>query len=93
MATAAASSPPGVKRPRPAASPSSFMLEIATFDGEAQCIEAAAPKQHLGGAAGLTIAAWVRRSRSTSTNCDRVIDFGNGQEQENIVINFKEGVR
>ena len=81
------------KRPRHTTSPSSFMLEVATFDGEAQCIEAPAPEQHLGGSAGLTIAAWVRRSRSTSTNCDRVIDFGNGQERENIVINFKEGVR
>ena len=77
---------------------STYMLEVASFDGTGQCIEAEAPQQDLGGESGLTIAAWVRRARTTSTDpravdCDRLIDFGNGQQQENIVINFKEGVR
>lgn len=77
---------------------STYMLEVASFDGTGQCIEAEAPQQDLGGESGLTIAAWVRRARTTSTDpravdCDRLIDFGNGQQKENIVINFKEGVR
>jgi len=76
---------------------STYMLEVASFDGTGQCIEAEAPQQDLGGESGLTIAAWVRRARTTSTDpravdCDRLIDFGNGQQKENIVINFKEGV-
>mmetsp|Transcript_16235 Transcript_16235/g.32812 ORF Transcript_16235/g.32812 Transcript_16235/m.32812 type:complete len:153 (+) Transcript_16235:150-608(+) len=76
---------------------STFMLEVASFDGAGQCVEVEAPQQDLGGESGLTILAWVRRARTISTDpraidCDRIIDFGNGQQDENIVINFKEGV-
>ena len=85
--------PTGLKRPRSPPIASTYMLEVASFDGESQCIDVAAPKEDLGGTSGMTIAAWVRRARATATDCDRLIDFGNGQEQENIVINFKEGVR
>jgi hypothetical protein len=77
---------------------STYMLEVASFDGTGQCIDAEAPQQDLGGESGLTVMSWVRRARTTSTDpraidCDRLIDFGNGQQKENIVINFKEGVR
>jgi len=64
-----------------------WAIECMSFDGVDQSIEAPTPSQHVGGVEGLTIAAWVKRSRSNSSN-DRLIDFGNGAEKENIVINF-----
>ena len=57
------------------------------FDGQKSHVEAPL-SQEIGGDAGLTVMARVRRSASGAA-WDRLIDFGNGMEQENIVINFQ----
>jgi len=44
----------------------------------------------VGGTSGLTVIARVRRNRTDcAPDWDRLIDFGNGKEKENIVINFQ----
>ena len=43
---------------------STYMLEVASFDGTGQCIDAEAPQQDLGGESGLTVMSWVRRARN-----------------------------
>jgi len=44
----------------------------------------------LGGNTGLTVIARVRRTHTVgSPDWDRLIDFGNGESKENIVINFQ----
>ena len=84
------------KRPRSPTPERSFVrrstktwaIECMSFDGVEQSIEACAPSQPVGGHEGLTISAWVKRSRCEGGDNDRLIDFGNGAEKENIVINF-----
>ena len=64
-----------------------WAIEYMSFDGVDQSTEAHAPTHHYGGDDGITISAWVKRSRNDYAN-DRVVDFGNGMNEENIVINF-----
>ncbi|EOD06344.1 hypothetical protein EMIHUDRAFT_219184 [Emiliania huxleyi CCMP1516] len=60
------------------------------FDGTDFYVNAKAP-DHIGGSLGLTVAAWVKRSRSGNQG-DRLIDFGNGGGSDNIVVAFQYGV-
>jgi len=69
--------------------PSGFIKEAMTFDGIASSIEAPQPPCNVGGDEGLTVAAWVKRSKD-DVAWDRLIDFGNGAEKENVVISFQE---
>jgi len=66
-----------------------FYKEKMTFDGIASSIEAPQPECNVGGEDGLTVAAWVKRSKD-DVAWDRLIDFGNGAEKENVVISFQE---
>ena len=81
------------KRPRSDGSPirdtltRTWAIECMSFDGVDQSSEAPEPTHHVGGIDGLTVAAWVKRTHADTSN-DRLIDFGNGAEKENIVINF-----
>ena len=59
------------------------------FNGRDGHVEAPLSGCEIGGDAGLTVMARVRRS-SRGANWDRLIDFGNGEEQENIVLNFQQ---
>ena len=65
-----------------------YTKSVMKFDGLGQSVEAPQPPVDLGGAGGLTVAAWVKRS-NRCPSYDRLIDFGNGAEKENIVINFQ----
>ena len=65
-----------------------FMKERMTFDGVASTVEAPQPACNLGGHEGLTISAWVKRIKE-DVAWDRLIDFGNGAEMENVVISFQ----
>ena len=66
-----------------------WVKEVMKFDGMGQSIEAPQPPEPVGGSTGLTVAAWVKRSSDVGAY-DRLIDFGNGAEKENIVINFQQ---
>ena len=65
------------------------MRECMVFNGRDRHIEAPLSGHELGGDAGLTVMARVRRSAS-GADWDRLIDFGNGEEKENIVLNFQQ---
>ena len=67
-----------------------WAMECMSFDGVEQSVEVPAPTEPVGGVDGLTISAWVKRSRCNSGRGDRLIDFGNGAEKENIVLNFED---
>ena len=67
---------------------STYVRECLAFNGRDQAVEASLG-QDLGGDRGLTIMARVRRVYNHSA-WDRLIDFGNGEEKENIVINFQQ---
>lgn len=73
----------------PASNAPAYMKAVMKFDGIAQSITAPQPCVNLGGSAGLTVTAWVKRSKQSAAY-DRLIDFGNGEEKENIVINFQQ---
>ena len=64
-----------------------YKKDCMSFTGAGEAIEAR-PAREMGGEAGLTIVARVRRAKDRS-GWDRLIDFGNGAEKENIVINFQ----
>ena len=87
----------GAKRPRspvtldePCHSPE-YIKQVMTFNGAGESVEAPVPKSmRMGGSAGLTVVARVRRRKKGGGPAwDRLIDFGNGAEKENIVINFQ----
>ena len=67
----------------------SFVQDSMNFNGEDQWVEAR-PRGQVGGAGGLSIVARVRRSSEGGPAWDRLIDYGNGAEKENIVINFQQ---
>ena len=80
------SSWPSQQQPQPSAPLSA--REALSFSGAGEAFEAATSQQ-LGGSAGLTVLARVRRTNDCGPAWDRLIDFGNGEEKENIVINFQ----
>ena len=46
----------------------------------------------VGGGLGFTLSVWVYRS-STADNWSRMIDFGNGEDADNIIVAFKGGLK
>ena len=80
------SSWPSQQQPQPSAP--LYEREALSFSGAGEAFEAATSEQ-LGGSAGLTVLARVRRTNDCGPAWDRLIDFGNGEEKENIVINFQ----
>jgi len=65
-----------------------FAQDCMSFNGANQGVEAPVPA--LGGGCGLTVVARVRRTKDCGPAWDRLIDFGNGESKENIVINFQQ---
>jgi hypothetical protein len=42
----------------------------------------------VGGGDGFTLSVWVNRTRSGSDD-DRIIDFGAGEDAENVLVSFQ----
>ena len=76
------------RRPRSSSGKSaSYVRKAIVFDGESY-IEPQVECE-LGGMGGLTVLARVKRSK-VGCAWDRLIDFGNGAEKENIVISYQQ---
>ena len=79
--------PPGMRDGTP--SPGrSYIRECMNFNGHDQFVEREVSE--IGGNNGLTVMARVKRGTGVGPDWDRLIDFGNGAERENIVINFQQ---
>jgi len=78
----------GTRRPRTTAGTSPcYVRQCILFDGESH-LEPQVDSE-LGGTGGLTVLARVKRSK-VGCAWDRLIDFGNGAEKENIVISYQQ---
>jgi len=76
------------RRPRSSSGKSaSYVRKAIVFDGESY-IEPQVECE-LGGMGGLTVLARLKRSK-VGCAWDRLIDFGNGAEKENIVISYQQ---
>ena len=84
----------------PQAPPSSPLPPVApcaveglfSFNGsDASYVSVSSRTGRVGGGLGLTISVWVYRTRSGSA-WDRVFDFGNGQQSQNILIGFDKAM-